>query len=289
MFQNVCKGLVGEQRLLSVDQRMALVKEACIASNAHDFIEDLPEVYQSKPDTYILRMLILSFQGYHTEIGERASMLSGGQKQRIAIARSIVSDPRILLLDEATSALDPKAERVVQDALNKVSQFRTTLIIAHKLATVKNADNIVVMSNGMLIEQGTHDALIAKGGYYAKLVAAQDLGDQEVNEATDEAQKSTIELEKRQDLQLTRSQTKGGADDTPTYTGTLNYSLLRCIYIMFKEQPELYLCFVIGVFGCFIGGLTFPAQAVLFSRLLDIFQLTGQAAQDRGKSSFARS
>ena len=257
-----------------------MVTEACIAANAHAFIEDLPEVSQAVVS--VCQSADTECQGYHTEIGERASMLSGGQKQRIAIARSIVSDPRILLLDEATSALDPKAEKVVQDALNKVSELRTTLIIAHKLATVKNADNIIVMANGLIIEQGTHDALIAKNGHYAKLVAAQDLGDQEADKVKSEAEDSANDTA-AQDLQLMRSQTRGGTDNNETSTGTLNYSLLRCIYIMFKEQRELYLCFAIGVFGCFIGGLTFPAQAILFSRLLDIFQLTGQAAQDRGE------
>lgn len=102
IFQNVAKGFIGEQQNISEEAQMELVQEACLASNAHDFIERLPE-------------------GYNTQVGERASMLSGGQRQRVAIARSIISDPKVLLLDEATSALDPRAERVVQDALHRVS------------------------------------------------------------------------------------------------------------------------------------------------------------------------
>jgi ATP-binding cassette subfamily B (MDR/TAP) protein 1 len=92
--------------------------------------------------------------------------LSGGQKQRLAIARSIVSEPRVLLLDEATSALDPNAEKIVQQALDRVSKDRTTIVIAHKLSTIRNADNIAVMADGAIIEQGTHDDLLARNGAY---------------------------------------------------------------------------------------------------------------------------
>lgn len=92
--------------------------------------------------------------------------LSGGQKQRLAIARSIVSEPTVLLLDEATSALDPKAEKIVQQALDQVSINRTTIVIAHKLSTVRNADNIAVISDGVVVEQGTHNALLDRNGAY---------------------------------------------------------------------------------------------------------------------------
>lgn len=108
-------------------------------------------------------------KGYETLLGERASNLSGGQKQRIAIARSIVSEPTVLLLDEATSALDPKAERIVQQALDRVSRNRTTIVIAHKLSTIRNADNIAVLSNGSVVEQGTHEKLLELKGAYGML------------------------------------------------------------------------------------------------------------------------
>ena len=160
-----------------------------------------------------------------------------------------------------------------------MSEHRTTLIIAHKLATVKNADNIVVMSNGLLIEQGTHADLLAKDGYYAALVAAQDLGQEDADMTQANMDETIDDHEKQLDLQLTTTKTKGAS--TEGKSGTLNYSLLRCIWMMFREQRELYLCFVIAIIGCLVGGGTFPAQALLFSRLLDIFQLTGQAAQDR--------
>jgi ATP-binding cassette subfamily B (MDR/TAP) protein 1 len=104
-------------------------------------------------------------------VGERGAQLSGGQKQRVAIARAIVKDPRILLLDEATSALDAESERVVQDALDRVMVNRTTVIVAHRLSTIQNADLIAVVS-GVIIEKGKHDALInIKDGAYASLVA----------------------------------------------------------------------------------------------------------------------
>jgi ATP-binding cassette subfamily B (MDR/TAP) protein 1 len=94
--------------------------------------------------------------------------LSGGQKQRLAIARSIVSEPKVLLLDEATSALDPKAEKIVQQALDRVSKDRTTIVVAHKLSTVRTADNIVVMSDGAVVEQGTHQDLLELNMAYGK-------------------------------------------------------------------------------------------------------------------------
>jgi ATP-binding cassette subfamily B (MDR/TAP) protein 1 len=118
------------------------------------------------------RFISSSLQGYDTMVGERGAQLSGGQKQRVAIARAIVKDPKILLLDEATSALDAESERVVQDALDRVMVNRTTVIVAHRLSTVRNADLIAVVKNGVIIEKGKHDALInIKDGAYASLVA----------------------------------------------------------------------------------------------------------------------
>jgi ATP-binding cassette subfamily B (MDR/TAP) protein 1 len=185
VFENVRNGIANFEHTLSEDDQLRLVKEACIKANAHDFICALP-------------------QGYHTMVGERAGTLSGGQKQRIAIARSIVSNPRILLLDEATSALDPVAERKVQAALDAVRQSRTTIMIAHKLSTVREADIIAVIDRGTVVEQGTHEELITARGAYYRLVAAQDLGDhheqstkEDESAAAEERKKTTKDLKLR--------------------------------------------------------------------------------------------
>jgi ATP-binding cassette subfamily B protein len=130
------------------------VKEAAIAASAHQFVSDLPE-------------------GYDTYLGEKGARLSGGQKQRIAIARAILADPAILLLDEATSSLDSESERLVQDALQKLQENRTTLVIAHRLATVLQADRIVVMNEGRIVDVGRHDELVSGNAIYAEMVKLQ--------------------------------------------------------------------------------------------------------------------
>lgn len=128
---------------------------AAKAANAHRFISSLPD-------------------GYQTQVGERGVQLSGGQKQRVAIARAVLKDPVILLLDEATSALDAESEKIVQKALDRLMKGRTTVVIAHRLSTIQGADTIAVVQDGTILEVGSHNDLIAKGGGYTRLINLQN-------------------------------------------------------------------------------------------------------------------
>jgi ATP-binding cassette subfamily B protein len=132
----------------------AEVEAAARAANAHDFVSRFPE-------------------GYKTLVGERGVQLSGGQKQRVAIARAVLKDPRLLILDEATSALDAESEHLVKDALDRLMKGRTTLIIAHRLSTVKGADRVLVLDGGRVVQSGNHSALMGQDGLYKRLVERQ--------------------------------------------------------------------------------------------------------------------
>ena len=148
------KSIADNIRLGKPDATQAEIEAAAQVANAHAFVTQLPE-------------------GYLTTVGERGIQLSGGQKQRIAIARALVRNPKLLLLDEATSALDSESEKVVQAALDRARQGRSTVVVAHRLSTIQDADLILVLDGGAVVEAGNHDQLLALKGRYSSLVQQQ--------------------------------------------------------------------------------------------------------------------
>ncbi|WP_036155094.1 ABC transporter ATP-binding protein [Maribacter forsetii] len=153
LFNDTVKNNIGLGKENATDEEII---EAAKIANAHDFIMDLPN-------------------GYDTNIGDSGNKLSGGQKQRLSISRAVLKNPPIMILDEATSALDTESERLVQDALEKMMKNRTSIVIAHRLSTIQNADTIVVLQKGEIVEQGTHTELLELNGTYKKLVQMQSL------------------------------------------------------------------------------------------------------------------
>lgn len=264
---NIRNGLIGSKYENEPEEQQTLrIIEAARKANAHDFISSLPE-------------------GYDTHVGERGFLLSGGQKQRVAIARAIVSDPKILLLDEATSALDTKSEGVVQQALDEAAKGRTTIVIAHRLSTIRTADNIVVMQNGRIIEQGTHEELLALRKAYYSLVSAQRIGSEDEAESEKDTETSEEDLTRIQssrsgsaagmapeDLKLALGRTKSQksissrvlADQKPE--GNAKYSLWPLFKFMLGfNRSEWHIMCVGFVFTC-IAGAAQPVQGIFFAK-----------------------
>ena len=251
VFKNVAYGLTGtEHEHASDEEKLIMVKEACAEANVGTFIEELPE-------------------GYQTKVGEQGIKLSGGQKQRIAIARSIISKPPILILDEATSAIDPRNERIVQDALDRISKGRTTITIAHRLSTVKKADRIVVIGAGNVLEIGTHEELLAKPeGAYAQLVHGQTLLMEEKGDEveSEEPLPEKAEADARTDTPLERSTTwrsklsavRGKTPEKGVEAATMEdykrLGFMRCLGVIAWESRRLWPLYLVALFGCVGGG-----------------------------------
>ncbi|GAO13661.1 hypothetical protein UVI_02017670 [Ustilaginoidea virens] len=254
IYQNVMDGLSGSDARLSEQEKRARVAEACRAALIHDFVEDLP-------------------RGYDTWIGERGASLSGGQKQRLVIARTIISNPRVLLLDEATSALDPGAERKVQEALASIARGRTVVTIAHRLSTIRGSDSIVLLKGGQVAESGTHAELVGLGGFYARLVRAQDLGEKHSGDDGD----ASGHAEDAGAAEKEPKQVLAGSSDEVATEAAPRYGLLRGLFLVMKEQRVLWRPAFVIVACCTTGGVTYPAMAVLISKSLEAYNTTDVA------------
>ncbi|QGI67587.1 hypothetical protein CEK26_011538 [Fusarium fujikuroi] len=272
IFDNIRSGLTGTAwEDAPVEEQMHHVEEAAKLAFAHEFISKLPN-------------------GYNTQVGEHGCLLSGGQKQRIAIARSIISKPKVLLLDEATSALDPEAEGIVQKALDTVSKGRTTIVIAHKLATIQKADNIIVMMKGRIVEQGTHQSLTMCGGTYARLVQIQNLTAQsdESGDITDQSEPlDHVPMSIEPSRTLTRHETShqsdvDGSKDLGGYDQHEQRGVISVIIRIVGQTPELRLAFIVILMACIVAGATFPGLAILIANIVEVFSLTGSEIELQG-------
>ncbi|NP_001265699.1 ATP-dependent translocase ABCB1 [Cavia porcellus] len=241
---------------------MEEIEKAVKEANAYDFIMKLPHKFD-------------------TLVGERGAQLSGGQKQRIAIARALVRNPKILLLDEATSALDTESEAVVQVALDKAREGRTTIVIAHRLSTVRNADVIAGFEDGVIVERGNHEELMKEKGIYYKLVMMQTRGNEievenEILESKNEVDGLGSLKDSRSSLRRrsTRSSMRGSQVQDRRLNATDELvenvppvSFWRILKLNLTEWPY----FVVGVICAIINGGLQPAFAVIFSRIIGIF------------------
>ncbi|KAF7592329.1 hypothetical protein BBP40_000385 [Aspergillus hancockii] len=259
IFNNVSFGLIGTKWEHETDVvKKELVEKACREAFAEEFISRLPE-------------------GYATFVGNNGTKLSGGQRQRLAIARSIVKEPTILILDEATSAIDVRGEKIVQAALDRVSRNRTTIMIAHRLSTVRQADHIIVMKGGIDVEQGSHEELLAiDDGLYHNLVHAQRLD----LLAEDETDPTEVTQGLKEEVNLAHVALQEPRQDEDV-TGTVkNRGFFSSVGLVLYEQRAnwpLYLTTLIGAIG---AGAAFPLQSWLFAQLIQVFQYTGEKLVD---------
>ncbi|XP_058037982.1 ATP-dependent translocase ABCB1 [Ahaetulla prasina] len=257
---------------------MEEMEKAAKEANAYEFIMNLPDKFE-------------------TMVGERGAQLSGGQKQRIAIARALVRNPKILLLDEATSALDTESEAIVQAALDKAREGRTTIIVAHRLSTVRNADLIVAFEDGVIGEQGTHYELMKKKGVYFKLVNMQAISTEvESEESAEESYLKNNPEEISKDAfsnKLRRRSTRRSIKNPEMEEKDLEVqtvqpdenipkvSFLKIMKLNVSEWPY----FLMGTFSALVNGALQPAFSIIFSEILGIFAISDPKIV-REKSNF---
>ena len=263
LFNNVAFGLCGTtMEDLSKGEKMKMVEEACREAYAEEFISKLP-------------------QGYDTLVGESGIKLSGGQRQRIAIARSIIKQPAILILDEATSAIDVRTERIVQQALDRVSRNRTTVVIAHRLSTIKRADKIVVLRKGKLVEEGTHEELVhLEAGVYRGLVYAQELAmePEGANDISEEAQLERVNTTDAKRANAQETESIKSAEDPEYKERGLVLSFGRLLY----EQRSQWFLYSISTIGILMAGAIYPLQAFIFAKVIEVFTFTGDELVSKG-------
>ncbi|OQE00226.1 hypothetical protein PENVUL_c056G09687 [Penicillium vulpinum] len=259
IYNNVAFGLIGSQWQNDTESvKMELITAACKQAYADEFIDRLP-------------------MGYLTTVGEGGIALSGGQRQRIAIARSIVNQPQILILDEATSSIDVQGEKIVQAALDRVSQDRTTIMIAHRLSTVRRADKIVVMKDGKDIEEGSHEELILKKGIYHDLVHAQQL--EPLTGLMDADVPGSISSQK-EEIMPEDYTTKEGSDqncqDNLDPEPKRKFGFFHSFGVLIYENRSHWVLYALTLIGAIGAGSGFSLQSWLFAKLVQVFQFTGE-------------
>ncbi|RZC33786.1 multidrug resistance protein 1, partial [Asbolus verrucosus] len=222
------------------------IKKAAIKANAHEFIKALPS-------------------GYETLVGERGAQLSGGQKQRIAIARALIRSPAVLLLDEATSALDTNSEAKVQAALDKASQDCTTIIVAHRLSTIRGANKIVVISKGKVVEQGTHKELMALKNEYYNLVTTQVAGSESLGKTDDEEDKKNIEFE-----DLRKASVNDNNEETSEDENNDEDKKYVSLWSILKLNTPEWVYILVGCAASIVMGCSMPAFAVIFGDIMGV-------------------
>ncbi|TGO79257.1 hypothetical protein BELL_0038g00020 [Botrytis elliptica] len=249
--KNVEYGLIGsEWELENAEMKRKLVIEACKEAFADEYITKLP-------------------LGYDTQVGDAGIKLSGGQRQRLAIARSIIKRPKILILDEATSAIDVRGEQIVQAALDKVSEGRTTITIAHRLSTIKKADKIVVLRKGKLVEEGTHEGLLSNpDGAYSALVNAQQLSLGDVYQE----ESNLVETVDPLVMEMSAAEKEKEQKEAVAYKPK---GLVRSLGLFLYEQRARSQWYLMLVIGAIAAGAAYPIQAYLFAQIISVFSLTG--------------